>query len=259
MSPNIAARVRDARERRAVRRDEEAVEGEAEHGPLLLQGADDPVGDAAHADLAADGVEPLEEGLHHLGTDHDHREAKVRLLLGEEASLGQVVLLDAEVVGLGGDRLQELGLGVRDEGIRKGDVLDGAARPRWEDAAHDGDVGVVDARAALKLAPLLLGDAAHLHEGTSAEGERVDAEQARREVLLDVPTHPLDDGHDRDEEHHADHHAGEREEALQLLHAQGGKGEPDGFDEGHAAEVGVVQGERRTPTNAGRGAVGSQS
>ena len=44
---------------------------------------------------------------------------------------------------------------------------------------------------------------------------------------------PVDDRHDGDEEHHADHDAEQGEEALELLHADLLEGEPDGFEEGH--------------------------
>ena len=43
----------------------------------------------------------------------------------------------------------------------------------------------------------------------------------------------LDDRDDGDEEHDADRDADEREEALELLHADLGEGEADGFEERH--------------------------
>jgi hypothetical protein len=44
--------------------------------------------------------------------------------------------------------------------------------------------------------------------------ERVDADQFPDQVVFHVATHPLDDRHDGDEEHHADAHAEERERAF---------------------------------------------
>ena len=58
-------------------------------------------------------------------------------------------------------------------------------------------------------------------------------DQLPDEVVLHVPPHPLDDGDDGDEEHHADAHAQQREEALQLLGADLGQRQSDGFKQRH--------------------------
>ena len=46
--------------------------------------------------------------------------------------------------------------------------------------------------------------------------------------------HALDDRDDRDQEHHSDGDAEQREEALELLHADLRQRETNRFDEGHA-------------------------
>ena len=67
---------------------------------------------------------------------------------------------------------------------------------------------------------------------------------AAGEVLLDVLAHARHDGHDRDQEHDADHHAEQGEEALELLHADLLEREPDGFVEGHTSPEGWRSGLR---------------
>ena len=97
---------------------------------------------------------------------------------------------------------------------------------------------MVHARPPLPLPPLVLGDVVP-EPGEAAEREGVRAEHAAGEVLLDVLAHALDDRHDGDEEHDADHHAEQGEEALELLHADLLEREPDGLVEGHASPEGL--------------------
>src|SRR5262249_48018630 len=106
------------------------------------------------------------------------------------------------------------------------------ARALRQKRLEEVDVRRVDARPALPLEPLFARRVV-AEPRESSQRERVRAEDPPREVVLHVPAHALDDGHDRDEEHHADHHAEQREEALQLLDADLLERETDRFDNGH--------------------------
>src|SRR2546425_13143759 len=77
------------------------------------------------------------------------------------------------------------------------------------------------------------GHVADLHVGESPQPERVHAEDRPCELFRHVAVHPLHYRDDRDEEHHADEHADDGEDALQLLRPDGLEGEADRFEEGH--------------------------
>ena len=102
--------------------------------------------------------------------------------------------------------------------------------PGGKTRAHERDVRREDPRAALPLHPFFARRVV-AEPGIAAKRERVRAEQPAGEIVLHVLAHPLDDRHDGDEEHHADHDAEEREEALELLNADLDQRETDGFEE----------------------------
>jgi hypothetical protein len=231
-------RLGHASHRRGDRGEHLQVEREAEHLALLLQHADDAERDAAELDLAADRVHPREVQLRHLAADHDHRRARGRLLLAEHPATLDGEVLDGEQAG--GHRLDDhlrAALAVRGDRRLPGDVLDGPAGAHGERVAHGVGVLQHDLRAALELPPLGL---AHLAVEVRrlAQVERVDAEELAGEVALDVLRHPVDDAHDGDEEHDADGHAEQGEEALELLHADLAEGEADRFEGGHGRACG---------------------
>src|SRR5579862_8528178 len=87
--------------------------------------------------------------------------------------------------------------------------------------------------------PLGLGDVTCAKIGVVSELERVDRDQLPDEVVLHISVHPLDNGDDRDQEHHADRHAGDGEEALELLHPDLIQRESDRVDESHARRLSV--------------------
>ena len=198
----------------------------------MLDDADDRVRDAADAQLAADRAQPVEEVLRHLVAHEDDRHTQLRFLRGEYAAIGEIELLDREVVTLDGVGLDVPRPRVLARGAEVLLALDGVPRPTGKRIAKDRDVAVKDARAPLPLTPLVLGNVV-AEPREAAEREGVRAEHAAGEVLLDVLAHPRDDRDDRDEEHHADHHAQQREEALELLHADLLEREPHGLVEGH--------------------------
>src|SRR5205823_2485292 len=76
----------------------------------------------------------------------------------------------------------------------------------------------------------------------------IGAKHAAGKVLLDVFAHAGHDGHYRDEEHDADHHAEQGEEALELLDADLLERESDGFEEGHGRLYGLSR--EKCQTNA---------
>src|SRR6185369_4229345 len=65
----------------------------------------------------------------------------------------------------------------------------------------------------------------------ATERERVRAEDSAGEIVLHVSRHAGDDRDDGDEEHDADRHAEQREEALELLYANRLERESDRFVE----------------------------
>ena len=107
---------------------------------------------------------------------------------------------------------------------------------------------LVDARTPRVLAPRLLAHVADVHVGTTPKRERVLADDLGREVFLDVAAHALDDRHDGDQEHHADHDTKQGEEALQLLHPDLRQREPNGLEELHSESH--ARRERGTPVVA---------
>ena len=78
---------------------------------------------------------------------------------------------------------------------------------------------ILDARPALHLPPSCLARRCRRSRRSRRKLEGVDSDELADEIVLHVAAHPLDDRDDGDEEHDADHHAEQREEALQLLHA----------------------------------------
>src|SRR5207248_9693552 len=95
---------------------------------------------------------------------------------------------------------------------------------------------LVESRSFLPLPPLLARRVV-AEPWKGPERERIGAEHPPDEVILDIPAHPFDDRYVGDEEHHSDRHTGELEAALELLHADLGEGEPNGFEEGHEAPM----------------------
>src|SRR6185295_2896319 len=93
------------------------------------------------------------------------------------------------------------------------------------------DISVADSRPPLPLTPLLLGGVAEIR--SPAKLERIDSKKLCSEVVLHVIAHAFDDGDDGNEEHDTDSHAEQREEALQLLHADLREREPDCVQKGH--------------------------
>src|SRR5213596_1089628 len=81
--------------------------------------------------------------------------------------------------------------------------------------------------------PRRVRDVAELHVGELTQPERVHTEDRAGELVRHVAVHPLHDGDDGDEEHHADEHADDGKGALQLLRPDGLQGEADGLEEGH--------------------------
>ena len=102
MSPRGLVRRCRGEPKGAIRR---RVERLAEQAALVLDDADHRVRHAADPQLAADRVEALEEVARDFVADHDHRRAELRFLLREDAAVGEVELLDREVVALDGMRL----------------------------------------------------------------------------------------------------------------------------------------------------------
>src|SRR5205823_2327777 len=94
------------------------------------------------------------------------------------------------------------------------------------------DVGVVHPRPPLPLEPLrACGVVAEPRVAPQREG--IGTEQPPGEIILHVSAHALDDGHHGDQKHHPNHDADEREEALELLHADLREGESNRFVEWH--------------------------
>src|SRR5207302_1198643 len=104
------------------------------------------------------------------------------------------------------------------------------ARPARKHALDEVDVGVIDTGAPLPLSPLRHRRVVP-EPRKATKGESVGAEDASGKILLDVFRHSLDDRHDGDEEHHADGHAKESEEALELLDPDRVQSESDSFEE----------------------------
>src|SRR2546426_12490949 len=103
----------------------------------------------------------------------------------------------------------------------------------YDDAHARLRVVVGDLRAPQPRLPHRVRHVADLHVGESPQPERVHAEDRTRELVRHVAVHPLDHRDDRDEEHHADVHADDGEDALQLLRPDGLEGEAERFEEGH--------------------------
>ena len=96
--------------------------------------------------------------------------------------------------------------------------------------------GVVERDAGpTRLRAPVLGVGIEVDLGAPAQGDRVDAEDLGREVLADVAVHPLYDAHHDQQEHDADDHAQECEEALQLLGLELLHGQDDAFPDVHRA------------------------
>jgi hypothetical protein len=68
-----------------------------------------------------------------------------------------------------------------------------------------------------------------------AQLEGIHGDELADEILLHVAPHPFDDGDHGDEEHHTDAHAQEREDALQLLGADGAQRQTNGIKKRHGA------------------------
>ncbi len=237
----VTARTDCPLQRRRIGRDRETVEGESEHRALLLQHADDRVGRAANAEFAPDGIEAGKEMRRDFRPDHHHLRAGADLLRHERPPARDVVLLDRVELGFRRDRLDLARAIVRRRRIERRLARHRRPAAGWQHRFHEVDLRLVDPRAPLKLPPLIVRDV--VQDGrTAPEGERVHAEQFAGEIVLHVVAHPLHDRKDRDEEHHADHHAEQREEALELLHADGGERKADGFQErqGERSEGGAA-------------------
>ena len=104
---------------------------------------------------------------------------------------------------------------------RSPDVVLALHRPAcraWQSRGEHLHVLLIEAGPPNPFAPFRLsGVVAEPRKAT--QRERVRPEHASDEVVLDVVAHPLNDRDDRDEEHDADRHAEQREEALEFLNA----------------------------------------
>ena len=136
------------------------VERLAEQAALMLDDADDRVRNAADPQLAADRVERSERSSFATSSPiDDDRRAQLVLLRREDAPVGQVVLLDREVVAVDGVRLDLPRPRVLADVASDCSWLSTAQRvPGGQHVADERDVAVVDARPPLPLAPLVLGD-----------------------------------------------------------------------------------------------------
>ena len=194
----------------------------------MLDDADHLVWESADTKLTSKRVEPREKELCHLIANDDHRRSKLRLLGRENAAAAQIVLLDREVVALDGMRID---LPRPREGRRRPQILAALDRPSCpvRQYGSDGvDVFLIEPWPFLPLPPLIARRVVP-EPGKASQRERVGAEDAADEVVLDVAAHPLDDRDDGDQEHDADRHAGEREEAFELLHPDLRQREADRF------------------------------
>ena len=164
--------------------------------------------------------------------DHDDRRAELVFLRRDRAARGEVVLLDREVVAVDRVRVDLPRPRVRRRRHRVVLALDRpSACRRRQHRPHERHVGREDARAPLPLEPLRARDVV-AEPRIAPEREGVGAEETAGEVVLHVSAHPLDDRDDGDQEHHADHDAEQREEALELLDADLGEREAHGFEDG---------------------------
>src|SRR5262249_31833534 len=111
-------------------------------------------------------------------------------------------------------------------------ALDGPPRRGGQHGAHEAHVRLIEAGTPLPLEPFR---ARHVvaEPRIPAEREGVGAEETTGEVVLHVAAHPFPDRHDGDQEHHADHHAQQREKALELLDADLGEREAHCLEDGH--------------------------
>ena len=220
--------------RRPKRRDHVVVERHAERAPLRLAHANDGVGETADLHGTPDGIETRKESLHEIRAEDHGIVAEREFLLGEEPAAGDVELLDGEIVAVDGEdvsvarpRVWRLDL----------EVVLGVHRPAGafgKCGDHGLDVHLHDPLAATVLLPYGLVHVAKLHVGAMAQLERIDPDDLAHQVFFHVAPHAVDDGHDGDEEHHANAHTQEREKALEFLHANRAEGEADGIEKGHA-------------------------
>src|SRR5438094_3166524 len=214
--------------RRAEWRDDELVERDAEERPLMLDHADHLIRNAAEPELATERIESGEKELGHFIADDDDGRAELDLLLRKRTPAAQIVLLDREVITFDGVRVD---LTRSREGRRRQEIVltlqrrAGTVRQHGDDRV---DILLIKARPLLPFTPLVARGVVP-EPGEAPERKGVGAENSADEVVLDVSAHPLDDRDDGDEEHDADRHAGEGEEALELLHPDLREGESDGF------------------------------
>ena len=185
---------------------DELVERLSEQRALVLDDADDGVRDAADAQLASERIQVRKEVLRDFVADHGDGEPSSyscgEITRPEVRSYFLIVKYSPSTAWVS----TCLRARVR---ARTHERLSGSRSPTARPAAarrERSDVGVIEARPTLPLEPLRARRVV-AEPRISSKRERVGAEQAAGEIVLHVSAHALDDRHDGDEEHHADHDA----------------------------------------------------
>src|SRR5690606_4959957 len=185
-----------------------------------------------------DRVQRAEQLLRGVVAEDDDVGARARLGRAEQAAALHRVLADAEVFrGRGGDpHVLDLDPRVVRLHPAAGIALDGDERGRRQPGADRVGVLEREARAAPPLPAAFL-RRADLDRWGAAGREGAEPVEAPGEVLLHVAVPALDHADDRDQEHDADDHADDGEEALELLRTDLRESEADALADLHLATV----------------------
>ena len=222
-----------------------------EDSALVLEDADDLVGDPVDRDDLVDGIAVREERVDHVAADHRHAGAVVDVGVGDEAPVVHEVGVGHGVVGVGAEDQRPVGLlapgAHRDVAAEQvallGDRVHQLRQPLQRQRVLDGQVATV---------ALLLGRPAGPAEARLVllELHEVGAELRERGhhlvVEADHEAHHHDDGGD------PRHHPEQGEEAPQLLLAHGGEREADVLAPGRARSRRASRHSVRSASTTGR-------